>query len=549
MNKKIFRSSFAVALFVLIVTVSLIMGILYNYIEKQTEAELKSDASYIAYSLETEGVNQFNGYENTDKRVTLVDFEGDVIYDSSASTENLDNHASREEIIEAMETGTGLSSRYSETLAEKTVYYAVKLDDCILRVSVNHYTMVEVLLRIAQPIMIVLLLVVLLCLFLSLRVSNSITEPINSLDLDNPQNNEIYEELTPLLKKIAAQKKKIHNQLVEADKKREEFNLITENMSEGFLVIDKETNLLTHNSAALKLLRINKVDSGSVLALCRVKEFRNVVEKALSGERAEETMVFEEIVYSLIANPVFENQVVIGAVIVIIDVTESENREKLRREFTANVSHELKTPLTSISGFAELMKNGGTPEETVVDFTNSIYNEAQRLISLVNDIIKISELDSRNIQIEKESIDLYDLTSEIFDRLAPVAKKRNVSLNLTGDNEEIVGAKKIVHEMIYNLCENAVKYNKDGGRVDVNILSTDKKVDIIVKDTGIGIPLSEQSRVFERFYRVDKSHSKNVDGTGLGLAIVKHAAMYHDAEIKLKSVEDEGTSITISFTK
>lgn len=549
MNKKIFRSSFLVAILVLVVTVAMIMGILYRFIASQTESELKSDASYIAYALETEGVNQFNGFENTDKRVTIVDFDGTVVYDSEATTESLDNHATREEIQEAMATGAGLSSRYSDTLAQKTVYYAIKLDDCILRVSTNHYSIMKLLLDITQPVIGVIILAVLLCIFLSMRVSKSITEPINSLDLDNPQSNEIYEELTPLLRKIAVQKKKIQKQLIEADKKREEFNLITENMSEGFLVIDKETSLLTHNTSALRLLGIDKIEGGSVLTLCRVKAFRDVVEKALSGERAEETMAYEEMVYDLIANPVFENKKVIGAVIVIIDVTESENREKLRREFTANVSHELKTPLTSVSGFAELMKNGGTPDETVVDFSTSIYNEAQRLISLVNDIIKISELDGGNASIEKEPINLHEMAGEILTRLEPVARKKNVNLNLLGKPAEIMGARKIVDEMIYNLCENAIKYNKDGGQVDITVTSTDTKIDIAVRDTGIGIPMAEQPRVFERFYRVDKSHSKSIDGTGLGLAIVKHGAMYHNAEVKLDSAEGVGTCVTISFEK
>ncbi len=549
MNKKIFRSSFLVAVFVLVITVALIMGILYNFIENQTESELKSDATYITYALKTEGINQFDGYENTDKRVTLIGFDGNVLYDSEADKTEFDNHSGREEIKEAMETGEGISSRKSETFAEKTVYYAVKLDDCILRVSTNHYTMVEVLLSLAQPIIGVLLLVVLLCFFLSSRVSKSITKPINSLDLDNPQDNVIYEELTPLLRKIATQKNKIQMQLIEADKKRKEFNLITENMSEGFLVIDKNTNLLTHNSSALRLLGIDKPEGGSVLALCRVKAFRDVVEKALLGERAEETLAYEKMIFNLIANPVLENKSVIGAVIVIIDVTESENREKLRREFTANVSHELKTPLTSVSGFAELMMSGGTPEETAVDFSKSIYNEAQRLISLVNDIIKISELDSRNIAVEKEPVNLYVLAEEILQRLKPVADKKEVELNLSGENAEVIGAKKIINEMVYNLCENAIKYNKDRGRVDVSITSTNTKVNVTVTDTGIGIPISEQSRVFERFYRVDKSHSKNIEGTGLGLAIVKHGAMYHDAEVKLESEEGVGTTVTLIFTK
>ena len=548
MSSKIFRSSFFTAFLVLIISIVMIMGVLFEYFENQIETELKSEANYISHALENEGLDYFDGFES-EKRVSIIDFDGNVIYDNTADISTLDNHKERDEIRDAISRGTGKSSRYSDTLAEKTVYYAIKLDNFILRVSTTQYTIVTVLLGLLQPMIIVLVLALILCFVLSSRVAKSIVKPINDIDIDNPEKNDIYEELSPLLSKISKQKRTIKRQLDEATKQREEFNLITENMSEGFLLIDKETMLLTHNSAALRLLGIDTALGGSVLSLCRVKEFRDVVEKSLSGENAKETMVLDNASYRLIANPVYENDSVIGAVIIIVDVTETENREALRREFTANVSHELKTPLTSISGFAELMKNGGTPEETVIDFSSLIYKEAQRLITLVSDIIKISELDERQTPYEITDIDIYKISQDVLERLQAIAKEKNISLNLIGESACISGAEKIVDEMIYNLCDNAIKYNKENGSVDVIINSSDKKVKLIVRDTGIGIPQSEQQRVFERFYRVDKSHSKKVGVTGLGLAIVNHGAMYLDAEVSLKSTEGKGTSVTLEFNK
>ena len=367
--------------------------------------------------------------------------------------------------------------------------------------------------------------------------------------MDCPENNETYEELTPLLKKISIQKQIITKQLSEAHQKQEEFNLITENMNEGFLVIDKNTNILTYNSAALKLLGVESTELKPVLSVCREKNFRDAVDLVLSGEKSVNMMERFGRTYRIIANPVFENDSVIGAVIIIIDVTEIEKGDEMRREFTANVSHELKTPLTSISGFAELMKNGDVAGETVVDFSKSIYCEAQRLISLVNDIIKISELDEGNFLAENERVDLYDLAGEIIERLKSEAAKKNISFSLIGSQAEVLGVPKILDEMLYNICDNAVKYNKENGTVDIIINQTDKKVNVIVRDTGIGIPQEHQQRVFERFYRVDKSHSKKVGGTGLGLAIVKHGAIYHNAEIKLESEENKGTTITLTFDK
>jgi len=550
MNKKIFRSSFLTVFLVLIATTGLILGVLFRFFEKQMQKELENEANYLSQAVEKEGSRFFEGFESKGHRVTFINAEGKVLFDSEADAQELDNHAGREEIRAAMEKGKGISIRYSKTLTEKTVNYAVRLsDNNVLRVSAKQYTVVTILFEILHPILLVILIALILTLVLSSRVSRAIIEPINKLDLEAPENNEAYEELAPLLKKIAEQKQTIEKQLTNAHKKQVEFNLITENMSEGFLVIDRDAGLLAYNSAALGLFGITPPAEGSVLAFCRAKDFRETVSKALSGEKAESTMVRDERCYSVIANPVFESQEVIGAVMILLDITEREKREALRREFTANVSHELKTPLTSISGFAELMKEGDVSRDTVVDFSESIYEEAQRLITLVNDIIKLSELNGGSIPFQSETVDLYALSEEVISRLKAQAEKNNITITLIGGKTEVTGVRKILDEMLYNLCDNAIKYNKENGTVEIIINNTDDGVAVMVRDTGIGIPAAHQSRVFERFYRVDKSHSKQVGGTGLGLAIVKHGAIYHHAGISLESIEGKGTTVTVYFDK
>lgn len=556
MNKKIFRSSLLTVCLVLAATITLIMGLLFHFFEKQIQKELANEAGFLAHALENEGAGYFDSFDNKNNRlagnnrITWIDENGTVLFDSRADVSELDNHANRDEIKTAMKEGKGMSTRYSKTLTEKTVNYAIRLSDgSILRVSTEQYTVVTILMGMLQPILFIMFVALILTLVLSARVSKAIIEPINKLDLEIPENNDTYEELTPLLRKIADQKETIGEQLADARKKQKEFNLITENMSEGFLVIDADTNLLTYNSAALNLLEITPPADRSVLLFCRAKEFRGVISDVLSGIKAENTMVREERSYSLIANPVYEKESVIGAVVVILDITEREKRDMLRREFTANVSHELKTPLTSISGFAELMKAGDVLENDVTDFSKSIYDEAQRLITLVNDIIKISELDGQSIPYEKETVDLYELSKEVIGRLEKEADKKNITFHLIGGRAEIIGVHKILEEMLYNLCDNAIKYNKENGTVDVLVNQTGDGVNVIVRDTGIGIPISHQDRVFERFYRVDKSHSKKVGGTGLGLAIVKHGALYHHAKLSLESTVDVGTVVTIAFSK
>lgn len=549
MTSKIFRSVFFTSVLTLLASLVLVLGVLFGAFENQIEKELKSEAGYIAYTIENGDMDFFNRFSDSGKRVTLIDPNGEVIADTEADAGKMDNHSDREEVKEALKDGSGTNVRYSKTLTEKTVYYAQRLSNgTVLRVSTTQYTIITIILGLLQPLIFVLVIAMALSLFLSSKVSKRLVKPINSIDLDNPENCDTYDELSPLLHKIINQNRTIARQIEKARQVQEEFRLITENMSEGFLVIDKNTKILSYNSAALKLLDAEKAED-NVLTLNRTGGFIDAVTTALDGRRAENAMLHGDRTYNLIANPVFNSGEVIGAVIVIIDVTETAKREAMRREFTANVSHELKTPLTSISGFAELMKAGGIPEETVVDFSTSIYTEAQRLITLVTDIIKISELDEKSDRHDWEKVNLYELSRDVIKRLKISAEKKNVSFTLNGGDAEVYGVRQILDEMVYNLCDNAIKYNKEGGRVSVSVKDSDKGVTLSVSDTGIGIPQTQQSRIFERFYRVDKSRSKAEGGTGLGLSIVKHGAIYHNAEISVESEIGKGTKMTILFKK
>ncbi len=548
MSNKIFKSSFFTSMLVLAISFFMVFSILFNHFEKQVFSELESEAEYIAYVIEINPENYLSGFKNKSKRITLISPDGTVIEDTVSDAESLENHANRKEFKDAKLYGSGKSERYSNTLSKKMLYYAVKLKNGnILRICATQNSVVAILMGLLQPLICIIAIALAFSLILSYKVSNSIIKPINSLDLDNPEINKAYDELSPLLKKITAQNKIISRQIKDAEKSREEFRLICENMNEGFLVIDKDARILSYNSAALNLLEIKDIEKNNILNLNRKKDLKEVIKKSLNGSRTENTMHLKEKTYNLIANPVRRNEKTIGAVVVIIDITESAKRELLRQEFTSNVSHELKTPLTSISGFAEIMKSGDTPPGTVIDFSNAIYEEAGRLITLVGDIIKLSELDEKSDVFSKENVDLLSLSQNIANRLEPVAKKGGISMHVSGTNTYVNGNEKILDEMIYNLCDNAIKYNNPGGSVNICVTKTANGAALSVRDTGIGIEKTEQDRIFERFYRVDKSRSKSAGGTGLGLAIVKHGAIHHNAKISLESETGKGTSITIAF--
>lgn len=533
-------------------TMGVTAALLFSFLESRTVDELREEANILSYGIEAQG-QEYLDRINTDRRVTLIRRDGTVLYDNEADASTMENHSNREEVEEAVKSGSGHSIRKSETMTRETIYFAQKLDDgTILRVAVTQDSIWAILAKLIRPAVILFMATVLLSLFLSNMVTKNILSPLNRLDLDHLDNNDVvYDELAPLLNRLQTQQETIRKQLNSAKQRQEEFNLITENMSEGFLVIDKNTDILSWNPSALRLLGMTDEPSGSVLRLNRTRDFRETIFKVLSGKKEELTLQRENRTYKLIANPAYDDnqEEVIGAVFVILDETESIKRENFRREFTANVSHELKTPLTSISGFAELMMGGGMPEETVMDFSKSIYDEASRLISLVNDIINLSSLDDENMEFDWEMIDLYQIVSEEISHVQAAADKKDVKIRLSGVHGNITGVRRIVSEMIYNLCDNAVKYNREHGSIDVNIATTTNHVIVSVQDTGIGIPEADQNRIFERFYRVDKSHSKAVGGTGLGLSIVKHGAQLHNAQIKVSSKLDKGTTITLRFRK
>ena len=550
MNKKIFLSSCLVAFTVLIISLAMSTGVLFNQFEKQVEQELKEESELIASVVEDAGVENIADYDFGSRRVTVIGKDGGVIFDSQADASKMENHADREEFKEAILYGTGMSSRYSDTLTQKNIYYAVKLSDgSVLRLSSPHSTIFAIISDLIGPICIIVLLALILSAILAIKLSESILKPINALDLDNPENNKTYDELAPLLTKINRQKLVIENQLHEAKQKQKEFKLITDNMREGLLVIDSNSDILTYNAAAEKLLDITDETSLAALKIYRSTQVIDAVDEALKGNNSECQITQHSRQYSLIANPVFRDGEIIGAVIVLLDITEKAQREQLRREFTANVSHELKTPLTSIYGFAELMKDGDMKKEDMEDFAKSIYDETKHLITLVGDIIKLSALDEKSRFYEKEKVDLYALACETAERLKVDAAKKHVTVNVEGEKAEYVGVRQILTDIIYNLCENAIKYNRENGSVNVSVKENENNIVLKVKDTGIGIPQEHQERVFERFYRVDKSHSKEIGGTGLGLSIVKHGVMYHGGEISMESEPGKGTEITVTFKK
>ncbi len=548
MTKRIFRSILAVSAAVLLGCLVLIVGVLHGYFQSRVMAELESRTAYVAHGVEMDGMRYLTEGLPAGSRVTWVDSQGNVLFDNWESAGELENHAQRQEIRQALETGRGSAARYSDTLAQKTLYYAVRLSDgTVVRVSDTQYSVWVLVLQAMQPVAFVMLLALLLALWLAGRVSRQLVQPINAIDLSAPDADRTYEELAPLLRKIRSQNRQIQRQMLDLKRSREEFTAITENMSEGFLVIDQQTRVLTYNSSALRLLYTNAPaqEGESIYALNRESGFRHCVEGALAGRRTEQLLEKDDSCRQVIASPVERDGAVAGAVVVILDVTEKEQRERLRREFTANVSHELKTPLTSILGTAEIMAGGLVKPADIPHFAGNIHREAQRLIGLVNDIIKLSRLDEGGNVGAWETVDLYSQAQAISGQLQQAAEKKNVTMELRGGPAMVRGVPQIVEEILYNLWDNAIAYNRPGGSVTVTVTDTPQGAQVTVADTGIGIAPEARERVFERFYRVGKSHSAG--GTGLGLSIVKHGTAYLGASVTLKSEMGKGSTFTVTF--
>ncbi len=549
MTKKVFHGIFAVSILTFLACLVLILGVLYNYFDNQLIDGLHTECRMIAAGLETGGEAYLEGLDRLENRLTWIASDGKVLYDSQADPSSMGNHLDREEITEALESGQGESARYSETLSQKTVYYAVRLaDNSVVRLADTRSTVWNLLFGMMQPLLLILTIAVILSALLASRISKSIVKPINAINLEAPDVEGSYDEISPLLLKLNRQNEQINHQMVELRRQREEFRLITENMSEGLLVVDCKTELLSYNSAALKLLGSSPVEgTPSVLTLNRSESFRHAVETALAGEHCEQSMTLGGSIYHVIANPVSHDGEAAGAVVIILDCTERELRDQMRREFTSNVSHELKTPLTSIYGVSEMIAGGIVKQEDIKSFAQNIHDESGRLITLIEDIIKLSQLDENSIPSDPEPVDLYETAGSVVERLGPQARERGIDVKLSGESAVVQGIPNVLEEMIYNLCDNAIKYNKDGGHVQVTVHAGGGHPVVIVSDTGIGIPHEHQTRVFERFYRADKSHSKKIGGTGLGLSIVKHAAAYHGATVGLESAEGQGTTVTVRF--
>ncbi len=552
MYKRIFRSVCTASLIVFFASILLVFGVVYTQFEDNLEDELALESDYLAATAEKGDYEFLNDPVPDNRRVTIISQDGDVLYDSSADISEMENHLEREEIQEAIKDGVGSSQRYSQTLLEKTVYYTVRMDNGnILRLAAPQDTVWSVMKK-SMPFLIgIIVFAVALSAFIASRASKSIVKPLMTYDLNGDNDDSCYDELLPFVERIKNQQKKIDTQSAEAVKKQEEFRLVTENMKEGILVIDEKAHPITWNMSAVSIFDKNSPSSNeTVLSWNRSKDFWKMTENVLHGEYSKIELTLKGRECRLIANPVYENGSVIGGVIVILDITEQKEMETMRREFTANVSHELKTPLTSIYGFAQLMESGEVAREDVMDFSHSICEEATRLITLVNDIIKLSELDEGMPAHDRENVNLLDLASETAARLKSTAQSNDITVSVSGDSVSIKGIRKVLDEMIYNLCDNAIKYNRKGGKVDITVtkLNDGKNIaKISVKDNGIGIPEKDRERVFERFYRVDKSHSKEIGGTGLGLSIVKHAAACHNANTELVSTPGKGTVVTVTF--
>lgn len=550
MTKRIFRSVFLACLVVFLAGLALVVGALYNYFSSQQMDQLRMEARLAAHGVELNGLDYFEGLNDGAIRLTWIDADGTVIYDTDANADAMENHAEREEFREALQYGTGEGSRTSSTLSERTVYYAIRLEDgTVLRTSESHYTVPALLLGIIQPLVLILVLALILSGWLASRLAKRIVGPLNAIDLDKPLDNEVYDELSPLLTRLERQQRQISDQLDELTRRKEEFAAITGNMSEGLILLDSTGMVMSVNPSAREIFGVDTSSEGrDVLTIDRSPELRALLEKCSGGERAETYISRGEREYMLTASPVAAEEGRNGTVLLAVDVTEKLRSERLRREFTANVSHELKTPLHSIMGAAELLQSGLVKPEDRERFLGRIRSEAARLVELVQDVINLSRLDEGE-EFPREDTDMLALAKEVSANVADEAEKRHVTVNVTGSGGNVHGVRRLLWEIVWNLAENAIKYSKpEGGRADIDVSTLPGgHVRVTVSDDGLGIPREAQDRVFERFYRVDKSHSRETGGTGLGLSIVKHAAQYHGAEISLESEPGRGTAISVTF--
>ena len=548
MTKKIFQSILLVAGCVLLASLLIIMGFLYDYFGGVEENQLRDELNLAAAAVEDGGTDYLSRLTADRCRLTWIAADGSVLYDTRTDAESLENHASRAEVSQALTTGTGESTRYSSTLMEKTMYYAQRLDDgTVLRISISRATVGMIAVGMIQPLLIVLIVALILSGLLARRLSRRIVDPLNSLDLEHPLDNDAYEELSPLLKRIHRQHVEIQTQLRELREKTDEFTQITGSMREGLILLDEHGSILSINAAAQMLFGADAQCVGrDFLTVERSHEISAAIQAAVTDGHSEVRAERAGRVYQFDISCITSDGKLLGTVILAFDITEQEFAERNRREFTANVSHELKTPLQGIIGSAELIENGMVKPDDLPRFVGHIHAEAARLVTLIDDIIRLSQLDEGDA-MPTEPVDLLAVSQEAAENLHDAAAARNVTVSVTGQPAVLPGVRRLIYEIVYNLCDNAIKYNRDGGRVDVTVAADAGGSSITVADTGIGIAPEHQARVFERFYRVDKSHSKASGGTGLGLSIVKHAVQYHHGRIELESTPGTGTTIRVVF--
>ena len=544
MTKRIFRSIVIVATLVLFVCFGVTLGVLYSHYSDLQWQQLGNELTIAQNGLEQYGEDYLDALSKGSFRFTWIEKSGTVLHDTQTSYETMDNHADREEIKEAFAYGTGESQRYSNTLTTKMLYKAVKLQDgSVLRISAAQDSVLALLLEVLFPLVLIYVIAIAVSLMLARRMANRIVNPLNDLDLDNPLSCNTYDEISPLLHRIEKQNKQISAQVAQLKEKTDQFEQTTSSMSEGLVLLDSEGKILSINPAAARLFETSKACVGlDFLVVDRSQAMSGGVKQALAKQHCDFRITKHGSEYQIGISPIVSGNRLLGAVVLAFDVTEQVNAQRNRQEFTANVSHELKTPLQSILNSAQLLQSGLVKPEDVQKFTGYICSEAERLLQLINDIIRLSQLDESG-EFPQESVNLYAVTSKVLQSLLPAADSRNITVELLGEHTVITGVRQLAYELIYNLCDNAIRYNKDGGKVTVTV----GKDSITVKDTGIGIPKEHQARIFERFYRVDKSHSRETGGTGLGLSIVKHAAQQLGAIIELESEPNIGTTVIVKF--
>ncbi len=550
MTKKIFRTTLSASLGIVLVTILMIMGFLYNYFNRIQREQLRTQTALASQGISFEGKDYFENLKTSNVRITWVDNKGQVLYDTQSDAKHMKNHANRQEIKEAIKSGYGESTRWSATLTEKSIYAAQRLNNgTIVRLSVAQQTIFYLLLGMMSPLAIIILLAIILSVLIARYIAKKVSEPLNNIDLDHPLSNDSYEEITPLLRRLDSHQAKIQHQKLLLQKRQKEFDTIISKIKEGMILLDDQARIVSINAEALKLFQINDDWHGRfMMEVSRDLTLKDLIDQGLKGKKKEANIDIENNHYRVLVRPTTDNNRVTGLVVLLFDVTDQLQMEQLQREFTANVSHELKTPLHVISGYSELLANQMVPNEEVSQFAAKIHKESERLVKLVEDIINLSHLDEQE-KLPQETVNLYDLTQKVLEGLQAKADKKHIQINFNGEEAILRGNPVLLNSLVYNLCDNAITYNHEKGQVNVTLKNSPDTITLEVSDTGLGIAEKDKKRIFERFYRVDKSRSKIVGGTGLGLSIVKSALDFHNGSIKVDSHLGQGTTMTVLLHK